>query len=392
MKFKSPSSSSAQGLEWWHNPVDDLIYETTGKPLHGFSSEINATPVYDSATFKTNFKLIEAAKNEGTLSTNMVDSLNSPILEPELEKAIVEHSSLIHKGNFREASLLSSENPQVNIVKIESHLYGRKDRRYAGRELAHTIPTEELITNIDKLIKMGGMEQIREGELPRNKNISYERVNLETLKYGLTIRVTDESIRKNVHNPYEDSIQVASSKEIQRKSFDTIVALDSGLNTIVGVPWDTFVAGTDRSTNDPSVDILRVVQSSIEGTNIGGVFSHLGINGIGGKRYDNNSYNRGITAEASPVNLQPGTRVAKNLENVIMVNDQFIPQGDAYLVDATAEDAACIFLEGPATVFTDIDILKTKTFLALSYHLAKVINKDTGIKMTGTYTPLAPVS
>lgn len=391
MKFITPTVSN-DDKEYWFSPVRNQVFETTGAPDHGFTSEINAIPVYDSATYLTNLKVIEAAKSEGTLSANLVDGLDNPVLEPELEKAITEHSSLLSRSKFKEAMLLSVANPSVNIVKIESHLYGRKDRRYAGRELARTIATEELITNIDKLIKMGGMEEIREGQLPRNKNIGYERVNLQTRKYGLTIKVTDEAVRKNVHNPYEDAIQVAATKEAQRKSFDVIAELDANLNVIPGVAWDTFVAGTDRSTNDPAVDILRVIQSSIEGTNIGGKFTHMGINGIGGKLYDNNSFNRGALAPASPVTFEPGTREAKNLPDVTLVSDQFIPQGNAYLVDASAEDACCILLEGPSTVGTDVDLIKTRTYVALSYHLAKVINKDTGIKMTSVFTPLAPAS
>lgn len=366
--------------------------ETTGAPDHGFTSEIEAVEVYDSAIYNTNLALITAAKKEGGLTNNLIDGLANPALEPELEQAIAEHASLLARSKFKEAALLSTDNPAVNIVKIESHLYGRKDRRYAGRELARTIPTEELITNIDKIVKMGGMEEVREGQLPREKDIKYQRVNLETRKYGLTIRVTDEATRKNIHNPYEDAIQVAATKEAQRKSFDVIAALDSGLDTIAGVPWDTFITGTERSTNDPAVDILRVVQSSIEGTNIGGQFTHLGINGIGAKLYDNNSFNRGVVAPADPTVFAPGTRPAKNLPDVTFVSDQFIPQGDAYLVDASAEDAACILLEGPTTVGTDVDLIKTRTYVALSYHLAKVINKDTGIKMTGVFTPLAPAS
>ena len=389
MKFVKPSQTN-EGKEYWFSPVTGLVMETTGAPLHGFTSEIESTPVYDSAVYNTNLDLITAAKAKGGLTTNLIDSLTNPALEPELEQAIAEHASLLTRSKFKEAALLSTDNPVVNIVKIESHLYGRKDRRYAGRELARTIPTEELITNIDKVIKMGGYEQVREGQLPREKDIKYERVNLETLKYGLTIRVTDEATRKNIHNPYEDAIQVASTKEAQRKSFDVIQALDVGLDTIAGVAWDTFVSGTDRSTNDPAVDILRVIQSSIEGTNIGGQFTHMGINGIGGKIYDNNSFNRGALAPASPVVFEPGTREAKNLPDVTLVSDQFIPQGDAYLVDASAEDAACILLEGPTTVGTDVDLIKTRTYVALSYHLARVINKDTGIKMTGVSTPLAP--
>jgi len=389
MKFVKPSQIMDQ-KELWHSPVNGLIYETTGAPDHGFTSEIGAEAVYDSAAYLSNIKLIESAKADGSYNSNFNDGLPSPSLESELDIAIAEHASLLHRGKFREAMLLSVANPSVNIVKIESHLYGRKDRRYAGRELAHTIATEELITNIDKVIKMGGMEQVREGQLPRDKNIGYERVNLETLKYGLTIKITDEAVRKNVHNPYEDAIQVAATKEAQRKSFDVVKALDDELDVVAGVAWDTFVSGTNRSTNDPAVDILRVIQSSIEGTNIGGQFSHMGINGIGGKLYDNNAFNRGANEPASQTIFEPGTRAAKNLPDVTLVSDQFILQGNAYLVDATAEDACCVLLEGPSTVGTDVDLIKTRTYVALSYHLAKVINKDTGIKMTGVYTPLAP--
>ena len=186
MKFVKPSQI-LDDKELWFNPVDKLVYETTGAPDHGFTSEISAEPVYDSVMYMSNLGLVETAKKEGTFTTNFMDGLPDPVMEPELEQAIAEHASLLYNSQFKEAALLSVANPSVNIVKIESHLFGRKDRRYAGRELAHTIPTEELITNIDKVIKMGGMEEVREGQLPREKDIKYERVNLETRKYGLTI-------------------------------------------------------------------------------------------------------------------------------------------------------------------------------------------------------------
>lgn len=388
VSFNKPSKSNA-GLEFWHSPVDNKIYETTGKPTNGFTSEINANPIFDSTIYNANLDAIQAAKLDGTLTTNMIDGLSNPALEPELEQALAEYSSLAARGRIREAALLSTDNSVVDIVKVESQMYGRKDRAYSGRELMRTIATEELITNIDKILKMSGMEEIREGQMPRTKDISYERVNLQTLKYGLTIRVTDEARRKNVHNPYEDSIQVASTKEAQRKSFDVISALDADLPVVAGVTWDDFVSGTDRSSNDPATDIMRVVNSTIQKTNVGGEFTHMGIQQIGAKLYETNSFNRGIVAPATTAKFSPGTRAAVNLENVTLVTDDFIPQGDAFLVDA-GEDAAGIFLEGPATVATDIDMLKTQTYVALSYHFASVINPDTGIKMTGVYTPLAP--
>ena len=388
VNFIKPVKSN-EGLEYWHSPVVDKVFETTSPPSLGFTAEIHANAIFDAALYRQNLVAIETAKLDGSLNNNFIDGLRSPALEPELEQALAEYSSLVGRGRIREAAMLSTDNSVVDIVKVEAQLYGRKDREYRGRELARTIATEELLTNVDKILKMSGMEEIREGQMPRTKDTEYERVPLTTRKYGLKIRVTDEARRKNVHNPYEDSIQVASTKEAQRKSFDVISELDSSLPVITGVTWDDYVAGTDRSTNDPAVDLMRVIQGTIEKTNVGGQWSHMGMNQIGAKLYETNSFNRGIVAKAETSSRKPSIRPAVNLEDVMLVTDNFIPQGDAFCVDA-GEDAACIFLEGPTTVTTDIDLLKTQTYVSLSYHLAQVINPDTGFKFVGVYTPLDP--
>ena len=57
---------------------------------------------------------------------------------------------------------------------------------------------------------------------------------------------------------------------------------------MAGVAWDTLTAGTSASTNDPAVDIQRVITSTIEKTNVGGEFSHMGMHQIGAKQYENN--------------------------------------------------------------------------------------------------------
>jgi len=382
-------NSSYQQQEYWFSPVDKKIYETTGKPDNGFTNDIGANAIFDAEIYNNNLKAIQNAKSDGTLNNNFIDGLTNPSLEPELEQMLAEYSSLAGKGRIREAAMLSTDNSVVDIVKIESQIYGRRDRIYSGRELARTIPTDVLIVTIDKILKMSGMEEIREGQIPRAKDISYERVVIDTQKFGSTIQVSDESRRRNAHDPYQDSIQVFATKEAQRKSFDVIQALDADLPVVAGVAWDTLVAGTSASTNDPAVDIQRIVTSTIEKTNVGGEFTHMGLHQIGAKQYENNSYNKGVVAPASTTTMKPGTRPAVNLENVTMVVDQFIPQGDAYIVDA-GEDAACVFIEGPTNVATDIDLIKTNIYVAISYHTAQVINPDTGIKMTGVYTPLSP--
>ena len=104
-------------------------------------------------------------------------------------------------------------------------------------------------------------------------------------------RVTDEAIRRNVHNPFQDSITTASTKIMQRKAFDVVSECRTGLTAVAALgDWEAFVANTDRSLVDPTKDIMRVVINTIEGTNVGGKFNRIGMNQITGKIYDNNSF------------------------------------------------------------------------------------------------------
>jgi len=145
-------------------------------------------------------------------------------------------------------------------------------------------------------------------------------------------------------------------------AFNVISVADAGLTNIAGTAWDTFVAGTVRSTNDPTTDISRIVTTTIEGTNNGGQFNTVGLNQIGGKIYDRNYFVQGANDPLPNADLKPGTRPFKAFEGVTMVQDQFIPQGVAYLVDNSVEPCI-ISLEGPTQVATHIDPLtKTQTY------------------------------
>jgi len=226
----------------------------------------------------------------GELTQDTIEKLQSPIIDDDLAADIEEYEDLIKHGKMREAAMLSSDNTQVNAVIVHSKLYGLTDRNYAGIELAERVATEELILNFDKVIKMNGMEEIPENTIPRIKNIEYERVTLETKKYGLATRITDESIRKNFHNPAQDSLTVTGTKAIQRKSFDIITALEAELTSVVAPPIDTFISGVNRSTNDPGFFMGNIQSNVIEGTNVGGLFSHYGTNQLGQRRYNTNTY------------------------------------------------------------------------------------------------------
>ena len=376
--------------EYWFNPVDRMVYSTLSSPDNGFTSQIGAEVIYNPSIAAANRKIITQHQNDGSLTQNVIDGLPNAYRDSKLEDDMYQYDGYMAKGHVRQAALISTDNTAVDVVPIFEKLYGLLDRPYAGVELALRVPTEELIMNFDKVLKQNGLDKIPENTLPRNKDISYERIKIETEKYGLLARVSDEAIRKNVHNPFQDSITTASTKVPQRMAFNVISVADAGLTTIAGTAWDTFVAGTDRSTNDPTTDISRIVTTSIEGTNNGGQFNTVGINQIGGKIYDRNSFLRGTIAPVDTANLKPGTRPFKGFDGVTMVQDQFIPQGVAYLVDNSVEPCI-ISLEGPTQVATHIDPLtKTQTYATFLHHRAQVLNPLTGRKMTAVYTPLSP--
>ncbi len=375
----------------WLNPVDNQVYSTVFEPEHGFTNEVGAYKIYDPAVASHNRDVIQKASVDGSLTQNIVDSLASPYHDSELREASMHFDSLLKNNRVKEAAMLSTENRAVDVVKIFERLYGLKDRNYAGVELFERVPTEELVLNFDKVKKQNGMEEIPENTLPRNKEIEYERVTLNTKKYGLMARVTDEAIRRNVHNPFQDSITTASTKVMQRKAFDVVIEALTNLTTVSALgDWEAFVAGTDRSLVDPTKDIMRIINSTIEGTNVGGKFNTMGMNAITNKIYDNNSYLRGIIEPTPSFEPEPGTHPARGLNGVTAVQDQFIPQGIAILIDNGVESCG-IMLEGPTRVATKTDELTgTQTYVTMSHHLARVINPDTGRLVEGVAVPIAP--
>lgn len=375
----------------WLNPVDHQVYSTVYQPDNGFTNEVGAYKIYDPAVASHNREIIQKASINGDLTQNLVDGLKSPYSDSELREAAMHYDSLIKNNRVKEAAMLSTENRAVDVVRIFERLYGLKDRNYAGVELFERVPTEELVLNFDKVRKQNGMEEIPENTLPRNKEIAYDRVTLNTKKYGLMSRVTDEAMRRNVHNPFQDSITTASTKLMQRKAYDVVTEAQTGFTAVVALSdWEAFAPNTDRSIIDPTKDIMRIVNSTIEGTNVGGKFNTIGMNQITAKIYSNNSFLRGIIEPTPETEMAPGTRPARGLDGVTLVTDQFITQGNVILCDNGVESAG-ILLEGPTRVATKIDELTgTQTYVTLSHHLARVINPDTGRIVTGVQVPIAP--
>ena len=130
-----------------------------------------------------------------------------------------EYNSLINNSNFREAAMLATDNESVDIVKIHAQLYGLKTKEHVATALAKRIASEETILNFDIFLKMSGLEELVELEMPKVKNGGYERVLLATRNYGGMIQITDQAMRRNVHNPLEDSTKVLNDRVEQSKAF-----------------------------------------------------------------------------------------------------------------------------------------------------------------------------
>jgi len=385
------------GYQYWSNPVDGLVYAGQGQPDHGFNSSDNYFfKVFDPKQRADNMSRIKEASLNGELSNQFYDTMKTPYLDEEFYDAHVEWESLYNQnGRQKSAALISPTNAVTNILNVFAKTYGMKDRKYAGVELAQKIGIPNLVIDIDTLAKISGMAELAEMQMPKAKEIRYTRTHYDAKKFGLVFEVSEEAILKNLHNPFQDTITVAGTKVDQRKAYDVIDTLESGLTTTAALAaWDTYEANTDRSTQNPVKDIERIVLHTIEGTGEGGTFNRAGMNQITLTDYDTNSFNRGIIEPVGDQGAErhPGVRPLKGFGGTVqVVQDQFIPQGVAYLLDV-GDETCCALFEGPQRVASKVDeMLNSNIYGIFDYHLAAIINASKGRRVSGVATPVAPV-
>ena len=167
-------------------------------------------------------------------------------------------------------------------------MVGLKERTFYSVELFEEVSTAESVLNFGKGGKEKGIADITEYTLPRNREIAYDRITLNTKKYDLMSKVTYEAMLINVHKPLKDSNKTASTKLMQRKEDDDIYEAQTHLTTVTSLgDWETFAPNTERSLVDPSKDIMRIVTSPREGTNVGGGFNTSGMKQTTAKMYSN---------------------------------------------------------------------------------------------------------
>lgn len=329
------------GYEYWLNPVDNLVYAGTGPPDHGFrSADEEFFAVFDPKIQNHNISKMREASLNGELTNGFVDGLVTPYPDEEFRDMFAETRAMIKHGTSKErrAALLSPTNVVTEILNVFGKTYGLKDRVYSGVQLAQAIATPNLVIDIDVAQKFGGMEVVGEMQLPREKELTYTRTHFETDKHALMFEVSEESMLKNIHNPFQDSVTIAGTKVAQRKSFDVINELFTNLTTVTSLgTWDTFVATSQRSDTNPKKDISRIITATIEGTGEGGTFNTSGSHTITLQDYEGNSFvNDMVSAQPNPQNT-PGTKPLPGMDGVTHVFDHFIPQGDFYVVDVGDE-------------------------------------------------------
>jgi hypothetical protein len=355
-------------------------------PINGITSldQIYNWPVY---SLDTHFEAQRLAQ-KGDASE---DTLYHAFLDSEIESNAQQYKAdVIKGGDARFAALRSERNSAVNIINVWTELQGRRDRKYAGKNLAREIPTKNLVIAVDKVVKFGGMTQMDEGQLSQLKQLSYSRQNFTANKYGLKFVIHEEARLKNVHNVLQDSILIAGNKVDQRASYDVINACTSLDSQPVFAAWDTFVASTSRSTGHP-LDDIGIVETNIEGTAVGGKFSRIGMHQLTEAAYLRNSDIRGI-APTNPqkYDFEPGTGTLPGLDGIGLVKDQGIQQGIAYCVDTETEDATIHYYQGPQRLGSahDEETGDDKYFI-IDYHLAVLAQAQTGFQITGIANPLA---
>ncbi len=368
-------------LNFWGNPVDNVIYQGYGDPNNGFGeSGQDFYPVYDMNVL---------AQNKSLMRTGKADEItDSPWIGEWQDRYMGWFDNYSAGGEQRLAAQTSADHQAIEILNVHGEVFGKRERKFAGRNLAQTVNIPNLVIDVDTLKKFGNLEKIAELGIPKPKQISYTRAHYEADKYALIFETSEEDQMKNIHNPHQDGITVAGTKVEARGSWDTINELQTNLTTLAGSDWEAFEAGADRSTNNPQLDIGKV-QLNTDGTGIGGDLNRIGFHQFTLTRWRGNSYNKGTIAPTN-TNFEPGTEpLGGGMDGIGAVKDQMIDQGVGLAV-STEIEPTCFYLQGPQRVASEHNqITGSDVWGIFDFHLAVIVNSLTGRKLTGLSTPIA---
>ncbi len=367
-------------LQFWGNPIDNIVYQGYGKPNHGFGeSGQDFYPVYDLNVLNKNVSLMRTGKAD--------EVTESPWVGEWQDRYMEWFDNYQAGGEQRLAAQTSTDHQAIEILNVHGEVFGRRERIFAGRNLAQTVNIPNLVLDVDTLKKFGNLERIPELGIPKPKILTYTRAHFEAEKYALIFETSEEDQMKNIHNPHQDAITVAGTKVEARGSWDTINELQTNLTTLAGTDWEAFESGADRSSNNPQIDIGKV-QLNTDGTGVGGRMNRVGFHQFTLARWRGNSYNRGLI-EPTKTNYEPGTEaLGGGMDGIGAVKDQMIDQGVGLAVSTEVEPTA-FYLQGPQRVASEHNnITGSDVWGIFDFHLAVIVNPLTGRKLTGLSTPL----
>ncbi len=381
MNIEDKISIDTSKLNFWGNPVNGVVYQGYGQPNNGFDeSGSDFYPVYDLNILAGNQQLMRTAK--------MDEITHSPWLGDWQDRYMDWFTNYEAGGEQRLAAQTSADHTAIEILNVHGEVFGRRERTFAGRNLAQTVNVPNLVIDVDTLKKFGNLERIPELGVPKPKILTYSRAHFEADKYALIFETSEEDQLKNLHNPHQDAITVAGTKVEARGSWDTINELQTNLTTLAGTDWESFEAGADRSTNNPQIDIGKVTLNT-DGTGIGGKMNRVGMHQFTLTRWRGNSYNRGVV-EPTRTNYEPGTeQLGGGMDGIGAVKDQMIDQALGLAV-STEIEPTCFYLQGPQRVASEHNqITGSDVWGIFDFHLAVIVNSLTGRSLTGLTTPLA---
>lgn len=368
-------------LNFWGNPVDSMVYQGYGHPNSGFGeSGQDFYEVYDMNVL---------ANNQSLMRTGKADEITqSPWIGDWQDRYMEWYDNYTAGGEQRLAAQTSSDHTAIEILNVHVEVFGRRERTFAGRNLAQTVNVPNLVLDVDTLKKYGNLERIPELGIPKPKFLTYTRAHYEADKYALIFETSEEDQLKNLHNPHQDAITVAGTKVEARGSWDTINELQTNLTTLAGTDWEAFEAGADRSSNNPQIDIGKV-QLNTDGTGVAGKLNRVGFHQFTLTRWRANSNNRGLI-DPTKTNFEPGTEpLGGGQDGIGAVKDQMIDQGVGLAV-STEQEPTAFYLQGPQRVASEKNMITGSDVWGIfDFHLAVIVNALTGRKLTGLSTPIA---
>ncbi len=385
MNVEYQDKNTREKMQYWRNPENNIVYETYGTPNHNTFSE--SQPIMDLNTKINNVRLAKEGK---------FDERKSVYLDSHFEGIVDQYIYDIRQGGAqKQAALHSSTNASVEIINVFGEVFGKLDRKYAGKNMAREIPVPNLVIEIDSVKKYTGMTRIGEMQLPVQKELPYSRQHFEANKYGLQFEISEESQLKNVHNVLQDSMQVAGNKVEQKASYDVIEQAKL-LPSITGSNWGSFDTNTDHSTTNPLDNLLAAV-SKIEGAGAGGKADRVGFTLFTNSKYVSNTNIRGVanTGPAQGYEFEPGTSPLLGMDGIGRVLDNGFGQGIAYITSVNVEPSIAYF-QGPQRVGSKHnEITGSDEYFVIDYHLAALIAANTtdspystGYQITSVSTPV----